>query len=152
MAVWLMKSEPDEFSINDLRLRKNENWDGVRNFQARNFMRQMALGDTVLFYHSSCKVPAIVGTATISKEAHPDPSCWNQESKYFDEKSTEAEPRWDQVELTFAGKLKRPITLTVLKSIPELEGFPLIKKGSRLSVMPVEEHYWQVIQSKMSFE
>ena len=149
MAVWLMKSEPDEFSINDLKHRQRENWDGVRNFQARNFMRDMRIGDTVLFYHSSCKVPAIVGLAQISKEAHPDPSCWNPESSYYDPKSTPEAPRWDQVEVTFASILKKPLTLTLLKSIPELAGFPLITKGSRLSVMPVEENYWQVIKDKL---
>lgn len=152
MAVWLMKSEPDEFSINDLKHRQQANWDGVRNFQARNFMRQMELGDTVLFYHSSCKVPAIVGTAIVSKTAHPDPSCWNPESKYFDQKSTADKPRWDQVELSFAGKLMRPITLTVLKAMPELKGFSLVQKGSRLSVMPVDQCYWHAIQGKMQFE
>lgn len=146
MAIWLMKSEPDEFSINDLRTKKRAYWDGVRNFQARNYMRDMALDDLVLFYHSSCKTPAIVGTATVSQTAHPDPSCWDPDSPYFDPKSTAESPRWVQVELTFKSKLAQPITLTVMKAMPELDGFALIKKGNRLSVMPVAEAYWQFLK------
>lgn len=152
MAIWLMKSEPDAFSINDLKHRQRESWDGVRNFQARNYMRDMKQGDVVLFYHSSCKVPAIVGTATVSKTVHPDPSCWDPKSPYFDSKSTAETPRWDQVELTFESILKKPLTLAVLKSWPELDGFPLIQKGSRLSVMPVEEHYWHILKSRILCE
>ncbi|MCO4786646.1 EVE domain-containing protein [Marinomonas atlantica] len=146
MAIWLMKSEPDAFSINDLKHRQRENWDGVRNFQARNYMREMAKGDIILFYHSSCKVPAIVGTAIVSKTAHPDPSCWDPKSPYYDPKSTAETPRWVQVELAFESKLTKPLTLTLLKSWPELDGFPLTKKGSRLSVMPVDEPYWHILK------
>ena len=146
MAIWLMKSEPDEFSINDLKQNTREYWNGVRNFQARNFMRQMREGDLVLFYHSSCKTPGIVGTAYISKEAHPDPSCWDTQSVYFDPKSSPDAPRWDQVQIRFDNKLKKTLTLTTLKSLAELNGFPLVAKGNRLSVMPVEDKYWKVIQ------
>lgn len=147
MAIWLMKSEPDEFSINDLKTKQRANWDGVRNFQARNYMRDMAQGDLVLFYHSSCKVPGIVGTATISKTAHPDPSCLDPNSPYFDPKSTQESPRWVQVELTFESKFTNPITLAMMKAMPELEGFPLVKKGNRLSVMPVADGYWAALQA-----
>lgn len=152
MTIWLMKSEPDEFSINDLKHREYECWNGVRNFQARNFMRQMTVGDLILFYHSSCKTPAIVGTATVSKAAHPDPSCWDPQSPYYDPKSTAEKPRWDQVELRFRSKLQKPLSLSLLKSWQELEGFYLIQKGNRLSVMPVAEHYWRAIESKMLAE
>lgn len=143
MAVWLMKSEPDEFSIDDLQQCVTENWNGVRNYQARNFMRQMALGDLILFYHSSCKVPAIVGTASISKTAHPDPSCWDPSSPYYDAKSTSSAPRWDQVEVTFQSKFVKPLTLQYLKQQSELDDLLLLKKGNRLSVMPITEAQWR---------
>lgn len=146
MAVWLMKSEPDEFSIEDLKRLVHANWDGVRNYQARNFMREMNIGDLVFFYHSSCKTPAIVGSARVTKTAHPDPSCWNPDSPYYDSKSTEANPRWDQVELTFEHKLTKPITLSAMKALSDLKEFALVKKGSRLSVMPVEEPYLRQLE------
>ncbi|MBM6549695.1 EVE domain-containing protein [Marinomonas ostreistagni] len=145
MNVWLMKSEPDEFSIQDLYRKGRENWDGVRNFQARNYMREMALGDLVLFYHSSCKTPGIVGTATVSKTAHPDPSCYNPESPYYDAKSSANKPRWDQVELTFESMCQDTISLRYLKSLPTMADFELITR-SRLSVMPVKPPYWQVLE------
>lgn len=145
MAIWLIKSEPDEFSILHLRQKGTANWDGVRNFQARNFLRAMAVGDLILFYHSSCKVPGIVGTASVCQTAHPDPSSWNPESPYYDLKSSEASPRWDQVTIEYRSVLKRTIPLTMLKTLTALEGFPLVQKGSRLSVMPVEETYWATL-------
>ncbi|MFD1384792.1 EVE domain-containing protein [Rhodanobacter aciditrophus] len=150
MAVWLMKSEPDEFSIDDLKRLGKANWDGVRNYQARNFMRDMSLGDQILFYHSSCKVPGIVGTSRVSKTAHPDPSCWDESSPYYDAKSTESSPRWDQVELTYESKFTFPITLSAMKNMAGLEGFSLIQKGSRLSVMPVAQNYLDVLGENSS--
>lgn len=149
MAVWLMKSEPDEFSIADLYRKGKENWDGVRNFQARNYMRDMALGDLVLFYHSSCKTPGIVGTAKVSKTAHPDPSCYDPSSPYYDAKSTAEAPRWDQVELSFDSMCTEVISLRYMKTQPALVDFELITR-SRLSVMPVAEPYWQVLEPLVS--
>lgn len=145
MAVWLMKSEPDEFSIADLHRCGKEKWDGVRNFQARNYMREMALGDLILFYHSSCKTPGIVGTARISQTAHPDASCYDPQSPYYDPKSTSDKPRWDQVEVKFESMCQKTITLSYLKTLPALKDFELITR-SRLSVMPVANHHWAVLE------
>ena len=113
---WLFKSEPDEFSIDDLKEVKVESWNGVRNYQARNFMRdEIKKGDIVLFYHSSCKIPGIAGEAVIEKEAYPDPSAFDEESDYFDEKSTLDNPRWLMVDVKFKKKYREVITLEELK-------------------------------------
>ena len=139
MNCWLMKSEPDAFSIDDLAAQpgKREHWDGVRNYQARNFMREMKKGDQVLFYHSSCPEPGVVGVAKVVKEAYPDFTAFDPESKYFDPKSSADKPRWFMVDIQFQKKLKRTITLAELKQNPFLEGMQLLRKGNRLSVMPV---------------
>lgn len=137
---WLMKTEPDTFSIEDLsnRPNKTECWDGVRNYQARNFMRdEMKKGDLVLIYHSSCKTPGIAGIATVSKESYPDHTCWDKKSKYFDPKSTQENPRWFMVDVKFKKKFKHFIPLTELKLHNELKEMVLLKKGSRLSIQPV---------------
>ncbi len=149
MNIWLMKSEPDAFSIDDLAARKGkrEHWDGVRNYQARNFMREMKKGDTVLFYHSSCAEPGIVGLASVVKEAYPDHTALNPESKYFDPKSDPDKPRWFMVDIQFKKKLKAPVTLAELKQNPALEGMTLLKRGSRLSVMPVTAEEFDIIQA-----
>jgi predicted RNA-binding protein with PUA-like domain len=148
MAYWLMKSEPDTFSIDDLRERPNgtEHWDGVRNYQARNMMRdQMKMGDKVFFYHSSCPQPGIAGIAEIVAEAYPDDSAQNPESRYFDPKASPDEPRWYMVDVRFERKLKRVITLADLKAEPALAEMKLVQKGSRLSIMPVTAEEWRQI-------
>ncbi len=147
MTCWLMKSEPDAFSIEDLAARtgKREHWDGVRNYQARNFMREMKKGDKVLFYHSSCPEPGVVGVAKVVKEAYPDFTAFDPESKYFDPKSSPDKPRWFMVDIQFQKKLKRTIALAELKQNPLLEGMQLLRKGNRLSVMPVAESEFDTI-------
>ncbi|NTS77236.1 EVE domain-containing protein [Catenovulum sp. SM1970] len=148
MAYWLMKSEPDAFSIDDLASRpeQTEHWDGVRNYQARNMMRdQMKMGDRIFFYHSGCKVPAIVGVAEVVKESYPDFTAFDASSKYYDPKSTEENPRWFMVDVKFVEKFKRAIPLKQLKTMPELNELALVKKGCRLSIMPVADHEWQAI-------
>ena len=145
MAVWLVKSEPDEFSVADLYRNKTEKWNGVRNFQARNFMREMSQGDLVLFYHSSCKEPGIVGTAKVTQTAHPDPSCYDPSSPYYDAKSSAEKPRWDQVELGFHSMCKQTVSLRYIKSLSALADFELVTR-SRLSVMPVAQQYWEVLK------
>jgi predicted RNA-binding protein with PUA-like domain len=145
---WLMKSEPDTFSIDDLKNSPDgrEDWDGVRNYQARNMMRdQMKRGDRVFFYHSSCPQPGIVGIARVVREAHPDHTAWDPESPYYDPKSTPEEPRWFMVTVKFDRKLKRTISLQELKEYPELADMPLLKRGNRLSIMPVTEEQWTFI-------
>lgn len=146
MAYWLMKSEPDAYSIDDLERDGREMWDGIRNYQSRNTMRdEMRVGDEVFFYHSSCKVPAIVGIMKVASEAYADPTQFDRKSKYFDAKSTPGEPRWFLVDVEFVRKLKRPIALTELKSQKGLEGMLLLRRGNRLSIMPVDKSHWNLI-------
>ena len=148
MNYWLMKSEPDAFSIDDLKAKpdKTEHWDGVRNYQARNMMRdQMKKGDLVFFYHSNCQVPGIVGIAQVVREGYPDHTALDPESKYYDPKSDPDNPRWYMVDVKFKRKFKHTISLEQLKALPELEGMPLVRKGNRLSVMPVEAAHWETI-------
>ena len=147
MNYWLMKSEPDEFSIDDLRQRKTEPWSGVRNYQARNFIRAMRAGDGVLFYHSSCAEPGVAGIASVVASAYPDPTQFDPKSDYFDATSTRAEPRWSLVDVRFKRKLKRVIALTELKDRRELDGFALVRAGNRLSVLPVTKAQWDFILS-----
>jgi predicted RNA-binding protein with PUA-like domain len=147
MRYWLMKTEPDEFSIDDLARKKVEAWTGVRNYQARNFMRDgMQVGDGVLFYHSSCEVPGVAGIAEVASAAYPDPSQFDRKSDYYDAASKREEPRWYLVDVKFKRKLKRTIALTELKErAAELEGFPLLARGNRLSVLPVTKAQWDFI-------
>jgi len=145
MNYWLMKSEPDEFSIDDLARKKTEPWSGVRNYQARNFLREMRKGDGVLFYHSSCDEPGVVGIAEVATAAHADPTQFDPKSDYFDAKSTRDEPRWSLVDVKFKRKLKRVIALNELKSREELNGLALIRPGNRLSVLPVSKAQWDFI-------
>ena len=148
MKHWLMKSEPDAFSIDDLKRRKREPWSGVRNYQARNFMRQMQPGDGVLFYHSSTAVPGVVGIAEVVTEPYPDPTQFQKKSPYFDPKSTREEPRWSLVDVAFVRKLPRVIALEQLRAVADdLEGFALLQRGSRLSVLPVTASQWKTILS-----
>lgn len=146
---WLMKSEPDAFSIDDLQKVGVEPWNGVRNYQARNHMRQMQVGDGVLFYHSSCAVPAIVGIAKVASAAYPDPTQFDPKSDYFDAKSTREEPRWSLVDVAYERKLKRAIPLEEIKRHTDAlgEGFTLTQRGSRLSVSPVSAAQWKLLLS-----
>lgn len=146
MNHWLMKSEPDTFSIDDLKRKGQEAWDGVRNYQARNYMRDgMRKGDKVFFYHSNCAEPGIVGIAEVVVEAYPDPTQFDPKSKYFDPASSRDNPRWTLVEVKFVKKLKRTVTLKELQADPALADMPLVRKGNRLSVMPVSAAEWQHI-------
>ena len=146
---WLMKSEPDAFSIDDLQRVGTEPWNGVRNYQARNNMRAMHAGDGVLFYHSSCDVPGVVGTAKIASEAYPDPTQFDPKSDYFDPKSTREEPRWSLVDVVFERKFKRTLSLDEIKQHADALGeeFALIRRGSRLSVLPVSAAQWKLLLS-----
>ena len=147
MAKWLVKTEPSECGIDDFA-RQPEGvipWDGVRNYQARNFLAKMREGDLVFIYHSSCKRIGIAGIVRVVKSAYPDPSQFNPESPYYDPKSTAEKPRWQAVDLQFERKLPALISLDTLKAIPELSELPLVRKGSRLSVMPVSDAEWQQI-------
>ena len=150
MAYWLVKSEPEEFGIDDLKAcpGRTEHWDGVRNYQARNFMRDdMKKGDQVFFYHSNCDTPGIVGIATVAREAYPDHTAFDPQDKHFDPKSDPDNPRWMMVDLKFKRKLKRTISLAELKQRDDLEGFALTRRGNRLSVMPVSAEHWQTVLS-----
>lgn len=148
MAYWLMKSEPDEFSIDDLKSRsgRREPWDGVRNYQARNMLRdEMKKGDQAFFYHSNCDTPGIVGIVRIAREGYPDPTAFDPEDDHYDPKSDPDNPRWYLVDVEFVRKLDRVITLAELKAEPALENMPLTRRGNRLSVMPVTEAEWEHI-------
>ncbi len=143
-----MKSEPSVYGIDDLASNPNQtdHWDGVRNYQARNMMRdQMKRGDLAFFYHSNCKEPGIVGVMEIVREGYPDVTAFDPDSKYFDPKSTPDNPRWFMVDVKLKGKFDRTISLNELKTYPELEGFKLLQRGNRLSVMPVETEHWYFI-------
>jgi predicted RNA-binding protein with PUA-like domain len=150
MAYWLMKSEPDAFGIDDLAARpgQTEPWDGVRNYQARNMMRdEMRPGDQVFFYHSNCKEPGIVGIAEVAREAYPDHTAFDPNAKYHDPKSDPDSPRWFMVDVRYVRHLKRTITLTELKEHADgaLAGLPLVRRGNRLSIMPVSPEQWEFI-------
>ena len=139
-----MKSEPDVFSYDDLVKVKREGWDGVRNYQARNFMREMKKGDRVIFYHSNATPPGVAGVANIVKEAEPDPTQFDPSSKYFDPKSSPDDPRWDWVTLGPKKRLKF-ISLDELRAMPELKECRLLARGNRLSVMPLTEDEFTAI-------
>jgi len=142
---WLMKSEPDVFSIEDLAAKDFEEWDGVRNYQARNFMRDMKKGDLVLFYHSNAKPPGVAGVAEIAAEAHPDRTQFDPKSEYYDPKSTQDEPRWDVVTVKHVETFDELVSLATLKGAAELEGMHVVRKGSRLSVTPVDQEHFQAV-------
>lgn len=145
MAYWLLKSEASVFSIDDLEKRGVSLWDGVRNYQARNFLRLMQPGDSAFFYHSSCPEPGIVGLMTITRAAYPDPTQFMADGPCFDPASATDKPRWDSVDVKFADKFPDVIPLAVLKATPALAGLALVQKGSRLSVMPVSAVEWKAI-------
>lgn len=147
MRYWLMKSEPSDVSIDDLAKRVNKSiaWYGVRNYQARNFMRdQMRIGDQVFFYHSSCKQPGIVGIAEVCKLAYPDATQFDSGSKYFDPKATSENPRWFNVDVRFVSKT-RLIDINELRSYPNLMSMRILQKGNRLSITPVDPAEWKCI-------
>ncbi len=148
MNYWLMKSEPNAFGIDDLQNMpdQTEHWDGVRNYQARNMMRdEMKVGDQVFFYHSNCEVPGIVGLMEVVKEGYPDFTAFDPNSKYFDEKSDPAKPRWFMVDIKYIRHTKRVIPLAELKEHDALENMALVRKGNRLSIMPVSQQEWDYI-------
>ena len=149
MRYWLMKSEPSDVSIDDLAAMPNQTvaWYGIRNYQARNFMRdQMNVGDKVLFYHSSCAEPGIAGLAKVSKRAYPDATQFDLKNKYFDPKATPDNPRWVNVDVTLVKKT-RLIPLAELRSHPELAHMRLLQRGNRLSITPVDPHEYEFILS-----
>jgi predicted RNA-binding protein with PUA-like domain len=148
MNYWLMKSEPDTFGIDHLmkRPKQTEPWDGVRNYQARNMMRdEMKVGDKVFFYHSNCAEPGIVGIAQVVKAGYPDVTALDPESKYYDPKASSENPRWFRVDVKFEKKFSKTIALTALKQHPQLEGMAVLARGSRLSITPVTEQQWKFI-------
>ncbi|MFI5345116.1 MAG: EVE domain-containing protein [Elusimicrobiota bacterium] len=141
---WLMKSEPDVFSIDDLKKNGVEGWNGVRNYQARNFMKDMKVGDMVLFYHSNALPPGVAGLAEVVKTAYPDPTQFDPKSDYHDPKATPDNPRWFQVDLRFTKKLPRFLSLDELRGVPAIADMPLFHR-SRLSVQPVTPEQYKTI-------
>jgi len=141
-----MKSEPDEYSIDDLERSGTGTWEGVRNFQARNHLRSMCIGDRVLFYHSNAKPPGVVGVAEVCRTAYPDPSQFDPKSKYHDPRSPPEEPRWSMVDVRFVERLPRMVSLDELKADPALATMLVVRRGMRLSVQPVEpQHFRHVL-------
>lgn len=145
MAYWLMKSEPDELSITGLKKLGEARWDGVRNYQARNFLRAMAVGDEFFFYHSSCPEPGIAGVGKIIEAAFPDPTALDAESHYFDAKASDVKNPWSAINVAFVEVFPNVLSLGHLKQQAALEQLPLVQKGSRLSVMPVTPEQWAAV-------
>jgi len=146
-SYWLMKSEPEVFSIQALARAKKTHWEGVRNYQARNHMRAMKLDDLVLFYHSNADPPGVAGVARVCREAYPDATQFDPKSHYYDEKSSPDEPRWSLVDVEFVEEFAELISLEQLKADPQLEGMLVIKRGMRLSVQPVDAaHFRRVLR------
>ena len=152
MRYWLMKSEPEAYGIDDLARDGATAWWGVRNYQARNFMRdQMKIGDRAFFYHSNCKEPGIVGIAEVSQPAYPDATQFDRKSKYFDPKATPENPRWVNVEVKFVKKT-RPVSLATLRAQPELAAMLVLATGNRLSITPVDPAHWKFIAERLMGE
>ncbi len=150
MRYWLMKTEPSVYGIDDLAAepQQTDHWDGIRNYQARNMMRDdMKSGDRIFLYHSNCKEPGIVGIAEVVREAYPDHTAFDPDSTYYDPKSDPDNPRWMMVDVHLVRRLKRNITLHELKARPELDGLALVRRGNRLSIMPVSSEHWAFILS-----
>ena len=147
MNYWLMKSEPEAFSIADLKTRpkKTEHWDGVRNYQARNFMRAMKKGDLAFFYHSSCEVPGIYGVIEIARAAYPDHTAWDPENHHYDPKSAPERPLWHMVDVRVQPEFKQTVTLAARNAAAALKNMRLVQRGSRLSIMPVTAKEWNAI-------
>jgi predicted RNA-binding protein with PUA-like domain len=147
LRYWLMKSEPTTFSFDDLMLSRNStnHWDGVRNYQARNYMREMRIRDKVFFYHSNCDQPAIAGMASVVREAYPDHTQFDPKNVHYDAKASRKKPRWEMVDIRAVKAFKRPIPLDVLRKTSGLKKMVLLRKGSRLSVQPVRPEEWKII-------
>ncbi len=146
MQYWLMKSEPDTYSIDDLQSFGVDHWDGIRNYQVRNFFRdQMQVGDQAFFYHSNCKEPGIVGTMDIVSKAYPDHTAFDPSEKYFDSKSDPENPRWLMVDVRYIRHLDRMITLGELRQQKQIADMKLLQRGNRLSVLPLSKMEWQYI-------
>jgi predicted RNA-binding protein with PUA-like domain len=144
---WLMKSEPGAYSIDDLKRDRKTGWSGVRNYQARNFMRDdMIVGDQVLFYHSNAEPSGVAGIAMVSKKAHPDPTALNPKDMHYDPKATKENPIWMMVEIKFVEKFPEILPLPKLRANPRLKGLLLLRPGQRLSVMPVEKAHFEMIR------
>jgi predicted RNA-binding protein with PUA-like domain len=149
MRYWLMKAEPDDVGIDDLAAMPNQTvgWYGVRNYQARNFMRDaMQIGDLALFYHSGCAEPGVAGIVEVVSRHYPDPTQFDAKNPYFDAKSTPEAPRWQQVDVKFLKKT-RYLSLAAMRAAPELEGMLLLARGNRLSITPVEPNHWRAVMA-----
>lgn len=152
MNYWLLKSEPSTYSIDDLsnKPRKTDHWDGIRNYTVRNTIRDdIKKGDLAFFYHSSCKVPGIIGVVKIVKSSYPDDTAWDPKSNYYDPKSSPDNPRWLMFDVKLEKKFNNIIPLTNLRQEPVLEDMPLLKKGNRLSITPVTKNHWDYIIEHM---
>lgn len=148
MKFWLMKSEPEEFGIEDLKRVRTEPWDGVRNYQARNMMRdEMKKGDKVFFYHSNCDEPGVYGVMRIKREAYPDHTAFDPDDKHYDPKSDPDNPRWFMVDVGYVRKFKQPVTLRTMREYTETElrDLALLRRGNRLSIMPITPAQWEFI-------
>lgn len=146
MQFWLMKSEPETYSIDDLKEFQTDHWDGIRNYQVRNFFRdQMKIGDKAFFYHPNCKEPGIVGLMEIASEAYPDHTAFDSKEKYFDAKSDPENPRWLMLDVNYIRHTKRNITLSELRDHSSIKEMRLLQKGNRLSVIPMTKEEWEYI-------
>ena len=146
MQFWLMKSEPETYSIDDLKEFQTDHWEGIRNYQVRNFFRdQMKIGDKAFFYHSNCKEPGIVGLMEIASEAYPDHTAFDSKEKYFDAKSDPENPRWLMLDVNYIRHTKRNITLSELRDHSSIKEMRLLQKGNRLSVIPMTKEEWEYI-------
>jgi predicted RNA-binding protein with PUA-like domain len=146
MNFWILKSEADCYSIDDMKKDKRTAWTGVRNYQARNFIRQMQKGDMALFYHSSSEPNAVVGVVKITAAAKEDPTAFDAKDDHYDSKATKENPIWAAVEVSFYEKFKNPVTLSEIKMRPDLSGILLAQRGSRLSIMPLSKKHFDIIQ------
>ena len=148
MKYWLMKNEPEDYGIDDLKKDKTEHWDGIRNYQVRNMIRDdMSIGDIAFFYHSNCEIPGIYGLMTINSKAYPDHTAFDKKAKYYDIKSDKNKPAWLMVDVKYKRKLQKIITLKELKSKKELSEMRVVQKGNRLSITEVTEKDWEYILS-----
>lgn len=149
MEYWLMKTEPTTYGIDDLMREKKSCWEGVRNYQARNFMRDsMKVGDKVLFYHSNAKPPGVAGIAEVCSKPYPDFTAWDPKSAYFAPKSTKENPIWMMVDVKFIEKLPRIVSLDEIRTLPKCADMLLLKKGQRLSIQPIEKEHFDAIRMK----
>lgn len=144
---WLMKSEPESYGIEHLKKDKKTPWTGVRNFQARNFMHEMQIGDTVFFYHSNCAVPGIYGIAKVVSKPYPDPTQFDTNSPYCDKRATKEKPIWDLVDIAYVRTLPVPIPLSAIRDSTKLQSMAILQKGSRLSVTPVDTTHAEILLS-----